>query len=69
MTSAAQMDRAAVAARFGIKPRSVTIAVARGSLPPPDGYFGRSPWWWSTTLDNWKRPSERTMKPAPTKGG
>lgn len=57
-----QLDRAAVAARYGIKPATVTREVKRGSLPPPDGYTARSPWWWSSTLDTWQRPG-RTGRP------
>ena len=60
--TAEQLDRAATAARFGIQPASVTVEVRRGSLPKPDGYVGRSPWWWSTTLDGWQRPG-RTGRP------
>lgn len=62
MTTATQLDRAAVAARYGILPASVTREVQRGSLPEPDGYMARSPWWWSTTLDAWTRPG-RTGRP------
>jgi hypothetical protein len=58
-----QLDRAAVAARYGMTdPGSVTVAVRRGSLPPPDGYVGRSPYWWASTLDGWQRPG-RTGRP------
>lgn len=57
-----QLDRAAVAARYGIKPASVTREVKRGSLPPPDGRIGGSPWWWSSTLEEWTRPG-RTGRP------
>ena len=58
-----QLDRAAVAARYGIQPQTVTIEVRRGSLPKPDGYIGRSPWWWSTTLDGWTRPGRAGRPP------
>jgi hypothetical protein len=57
-----QLDRAAVAARFGIKAASAMRAVKRGSLPTPDGWIGREPWWWATTLDEWQRPG-RTGRP------
>lgn len=59
---AAMLDRAALAARLGITPASVTRAVNRGSLPPPDGHVGDSPWWWSTTIDAWQRPSDAWMR-------
>ena len=60
--TAQQLDRAAVAARYGIKPASVTKAVTRGSLPEPDGYGRQGAWWWSSTLDTWQRPG-RTGRP------
>ena len=63
MGAVTQLDRAAVAARYGMTDLdSVTTAVRRGSLPKPDGYVGRSPWWWSSTLDEWQRPG-RTGRP------
>jgi hypothetical protein len=47
----------------------VSKAVVRGSLPPPDGFVGRSPWWWSTTLDGWARPGRgRRTKTERTEG-
>ena len=67
MTTTQQLDRAAVAARYGIQPASVTREVKRGSLPPPDGRLCRSPWWWSSTLDEWKRPG-RTGRPKKEQG-
>ena len=61
--TATQLDRAAVAAWYGMSdPASVSKAVVRGSLPPPDGFVGRSPWWWSTTLDGWQRPGRGRRK-------
>lgn len=65
MTAPTQLDRAAVAVRYGIKPGSVTTEVRRGSLPKPDGHIGRSPYWWASTLDEWQRPG-RTGRPRKT---
>lgn len=49
-----------VAAHLGIKSSTVTAYLARGQMPAADGYVGRSPWWWSTTIKAW-----RTVYPAP----
>lgn len=51
-----QLTRADVAAHYGITAASVSKAVERGSLPPPDGYVGRTPVWLPKTLATWKRP-------------
>lgn len=47
------LDRAAVAARLGIHPDSVTRYIHRGQCPTPDGRAGRSPWWHAATIDAW----------------
>lgn len=60
------MDRAAVAARLGIHPDSVTRYLTEtraklkrdeqldpSDLPQPDGYAGKSPWWWPATIEAW----------------
>jgi predicted DNA-binding transcriptional regulator AlpA len=47
------LDRAAVAARLGIHPDSVTRYMHRGQCPPPDGHAGRSPWWHEATIEAW----------------
>lgn len=50
-----QLDRNAVAARTGLSVKSVDMYRHRPAtgFPEPDGYFGRSPWWYSTTVDRW----------------
>lgn len=45
---------AQVAAHLGVKPRTVTAYLARGQMPPADGYVGRSPWWWPATIQAWR---------------
>lgn len=54
-----QLDRAAVAAKCGLAVTSIDTYQRRGSIPPPDGVIGRSPWWWSSTISAWMetRPS------------
>jgi hypothetical protein len=54
-----QLDTAAVASQIGVTTESFRRMKARpGFAPEPDGYVGRSPWWWSATIDRWdkKRP-------------
>ncbi len=50
----AQWSVAEVAAYLGIKPRTVTGYLTRGQITEPDGYVGRSPWWWETTITTWQ---------------
>lgn len=47
------MDTVAIAAMMGIKSRSVTQYVANRKAPEPDGYIGRSPWWYEATVTTW----------------
>ncbi len=47
------LDRAAVAARLGIHPDSVTRYINRGQCPEPDGRAGQSPWWHEATIYGW----------------
>jgi hypothetical protein len=55
VSAPAQLDRDAVAARYGIRPSTVTRYMhpdrARYKFPPPDGRIGGHPWWYETTLD------------------
>jgi len=45
---------AQVAERMKVKPSTWRAYVARGQAPKSDGqYDGRTPWWWSTTVDEW----------------
>jgi hypothetical protein len=54
-----QLDTAAVAARLEVTPASVRRYMmadrAQYGFPAPDGHIGRSPWWWSTTIDKWNK--------------
>lgn len=59
-TTDTQLDRKAVADRVGFPSVSaVDTYRARGSLPAPDGYIGRSPWWWKSTIDSWQETRRR----------
>jgi predicted DNA-binding transcriptional regulator AlpA len=48
-----------VATLAGIQPGSVYRYRARGSMPEPDGFLGRTPWWRRATIEKWlqERPS------------
>ena len=50
------LTRTDVAVHYGITAASVSKAVERGSLPPPDYHVGRTPIWMPETLDAWTRP-------------
>jgi hypothetical protein len=54
-----QLDIAGVARLAGVNPRSISRYRLRGAIPEPDGYLGRSPWWWRPTIEEWlaTRPS------------
>jgi hypothetical protein len=50
-----------VAERLGIAPSTWRGYVSREQAPRADGQFDRrTPWWWDTTIDNWKRPGPGT---------
>lgn len=57
MTERRQLDRAAVAALLGVEPGTITRYrdPNRGeNFPEPDGFVGRSPWWWSDRIEAWR---------------
>ena len=37
----------------GVTPGSWREYMRRGTVPVPDGYLGRTPWWWSGTIEAW----------------
>jgi hypothetical protein len=46
----------AAAERAGVKPKTWSSYVRRGYAPQPDdGYDRRTPWWWASTIDEWKK--------------
>ena len=55
-----QLDLTAFAARAGIKPGTIYGYHSTGRLPQPDGWLGRTPWWWADTVDAWltNRPGQ-----------
>lgn len=54
-----QLDRKGVAALVGIAVTSVDKYKMRGRLPTPDGVLGRSPWWYTSTIEKWQRTRPR----------
>ena len=47
---------AEVAARIGVSYASFRRMRCRpGYAPEPDGYDGRSPWWYIATIEEWKK--------------
>jgi predicted DNA-binding transcriptional regulator AlpA len=69
VTAPALLDRAAVAARLGVHPDSITRYRNRGGFPDPDVRLGRSDGWLPETVDTWQanRPGKtgRPRKDAP----
>jgi hypothetical protein len=57
MSEQTQLDTAAVAGRLDDTPATVRRYMkadrAQYGFPAPDGRLGRSPWWWSGTIDEW----------------
>lgn len=55
-TDDVMLDRRAVAVKLGVAPATVSQMMLRSGrypFPQPDGHVGRSPWWWSSTIDGW----------------
>ena len=64
-----RLTAAAVAAFLGIKPDTWYAYVTRRHAPEPDGRFGRTLWWWKSTIVAWDQsrpgPGARTDRYAP----
>lgn len=48
-----QLTVSDVAERAGITVASVRKYLVRGTVPPPDGRLGVTPWWRPETIDAW----------------
>lgn len=59
-----------VALMLGVTPATVRSYSARGVMPPPDGYLGRTPWWRPGTIKAWRaqRPGQGVGGGRPRKG-
>lgn len=53
------LDVDAVAAAAGVKPATIHTYRKRGTIPPADHYFGRSPVWSQDTIAEWVRGRSR----------
>lgn len=58
------LTTADVAAMLGVTPATVSSYTARGVIPAPDGYLGRTPWWKRRTIEKWQ-----ASRPGQGKGG
>lgn len=57
-TARTRLHTADVAARYGLKPRSLARRRVRDGFPPPDGYDGHGAWWYEDEL-----PDELPSRP------
>lgn len=63
-----QLDRAAVAEKTGLAAKTIdTYWKNRDQFPAPDGYVGRSPWWFESTVDRWIAKRDRDAAKAVAK--
>jgi predicted DNA-binding transcriptional regulator AlpA len=47
------------AARYlGLATETLRTYASQGTFPPPDGYIGRTPWWWAETVKRWQAERE-----------
>lgn len=47
-------DTAKVAWYLQVQPGSLRrMRMRKGFMPEPDGFIGRSPWWWASTILAW----------------
>ena len=54
-----QLTTEDVARLAGVEVATIRTYRLRGAIPAPDGYVGRTPWWWAKTITRWlaERPS------------
>ena len=55
-----QLDTKAVAELLGVTPETINRyrvgdRAAKYGFPEPDGRIGGRPWWWSTTIEKWRK--------------
>ena len=58
------MSRTDVAEEIGVTPDTISAYLRDGFIPEPDGYVGKSPWWWPETIQEWRasRPGRGRRK-------
>jgi hypothetical protein len=61
-----ELTRQQLAAELGVKPNTIEQGRKRGTIPNPDGYFGRTPWWSVQTvgklIEQRAQPRRRTAR-------
>jgi hypothetical protein len=62
-----QLTTTQVAGLAGVSPASWLVYRRRGTVPPPDGYLGRTPRWHRETIEAWL-PTRRKRGPAKVLG-
>jgi hypothetical protein len=55
-----QLTFEGVSAVVGLPVKTLRTYGARKTLPAPDGYLGRTPWWYRSTIEQWAR--ERPLR-------
>lgn len=60
--TASQVDIKGLAAAIGQPRRQVDVWRHRHILPPEDGKFGGSPWWYRRTINRWVKQSKWARK-------
>ena len=55
---------AQVAELVGVERRTIDQYRQRGTIPPPDGTLGRTPWWHRATIEEWMRTRPPRGRPA-----
>lgn len=53
MPDRSRLSRAEVADRLLLQPQTIDTYRRRGIFPEPEGYVGRSPWWYAHKIDRW----------------
>jgi hypothetical protein len=64
MAATDRLDTSAVAELAGVKPASIHRQRLRGTVPEPDGYLGRTPWWYRRTIERWLATRPPAHRPA-----
>ena len=58
-----QLTSADVATLAGVTRASIHRYRFRGSIPEPDGYLGRTPWWHEATIRQWLAERPKVGRP------
>lgn len=64
MVPEVRLNAQEAAARADVSYQHFRRLKAAGQTPPPDGWFGKLPWWRPLTIDRWKRERASTEQTA-----